>query len=61
MPFVFAYIDPGSVSLIIQAAIAGIVAVPILLRSRIVAGTRAVRRALSRERQQSPAEDPSRR
>jgi hypothetical protein len=61
VPFVFAYVDPGSASLIAQALIAGIVAIPILLRGKIVAATRAARRALSRSRQESPAQDPSRR
>jgi hypothetical protein len=35
MPHLFAYLDLASGSMIIQAAIAGVVAVPILLRSRI--------------------------
>lgn len=35
MEFVFAYIDPGSGSLIIQAVIAGLVAVPVLFRNQI--------------------------
>jgi hypothetical protein len=40
---VFAYLDPGSGSLIIQAVIAGIVAVPVIFRNRIAAAVRAVR------------------
>jgi hypothetical protein len=44
-----AYIDPGSGSLIIQAVIATIVAVPILLRSQIARGVGAVRRMAGRE------------
>jgi hypothetical protein len=44
-----AYIDPGSGSLIIQAVIATIVAVPILLRSQIARGIGAVRRMTGRE------------
>ena len=35
MELVFAYIDPGSGSLIIQALIAGLVAVPIFFRHQI--------------------------
>jgi hypothetical protein len=33
--FIYAYIDPGSGSLIIQAVIAGLVAIPIFFRTRI--------------------------
>ena len=36
MELVFAYIDPGSGSLIIQALIAGIVAAPILFRRQVM-------------------------
>lgn len=43
MDLVFAYLDPGSGSLIIQALIAGIVAIPVLFRSRISAAVRALR------------------
>lgn len=39
-----AYIDPGSGSLIIQAAIAAIVAVPFFFREQIRRVVRAVRR-----------------
>jgi hypothetical protein len=52
--FVFAYLDPGSGSLIIQALIAGIVAVPILLRNKISQGVRAVRRAAGRGGTEAP-------
>jgi hypothetical protein len=45
---VLAYIDPGSGSLIIQALIASIVAIPILLRSQIARGVGAIRRATGR-------------
>ena len=38
-----AYIDPGSGSLIIQAVIAAIIAVPIFLRSHIGRAVRSVR------------------
>jgi hypothetical protein len=40
-----AYIDPGSGSLIIQAAIAAIIAIPIFFRSQITRVMRALRRA----------------
>jgi hypothetical protein len=40
-----AYIDPSSGSLIIQAAIAAIIAIPILLRSQITRAMRALRRS----------------
>jgi hypothetical protein len=43
MEFFFAYIDPGSGSLIIQALIAGLVAVPIFFRHQIARFLRAVR------------------
>ena len=39
-----AYIDPGSGSLIIQAVIAGIVAIPFFFRQQIGRFVRAVRR-----------------
>jgi hypothetical protein len=35
MELIFAYIDPGSGSLVIQALIAGLVAVPIFFRRQI--------------------------
>jgi hypothetical protein len=41
-PFL-AYIDPGSGSLIIQAAIAAIIAIPVFLRSQIARAFRALR------------------
>jgi hypothetical protein len=40
-----AYIDPGSGSLIIQAAIAAIIAIPIFFRSQIARVMRALRRS----------------
>jgi hypothetical protein len=42
---VLAYIDPGSGSLIIQAAIAAVVAIPFFFRTQIARLARAVRRA----------------
>lgn len=43
MEVVFAYIDPGSGSLIIQALIAGVVAVPIIFRNQISRWVNALR------------------
>jgi hypothetical protein len=34
-PMIFAYIDPGAGSMVIQAVIAGIIAVPFFFRTRI--------------------------
>lgn len=47
MELIFAYIDPGSGSLVVQALIAGIVAVPIFFRRQIA---RFVHRVRSDER-----------
>jgi hypothetical protein len=41
-----AYIDPGSGSLIIQAVIAGAVAVPIVLRAQVRRAASAIRRVV---------------
>jgi hypothetical protein len=41
---VLAYIDPGSGSLIIQALIASVIAIPVILRARIAQVVRAFRR-----------------
>lgn len=35
MEIVFAYIDPGSGSLIVQALVAGLVAAPIIFRNQV--------------------------
>jgi len=43
MELIFAYIDPGSGSLIIQALIAGLVAVPIFFRHQIARIVRMLR------------------
>ncbi len=43
MELIFAYIDPGSGSLIIQALIAGLVAIPIFFRHQISRFLRTVR------------------
>ena len=49
-----AYIDPGSGSLIIQVAIATLVAIPIFFRTQI---GRIVNRFLGRTEVQAPADD----
>ncbi len=61
MPPVFAYFDPGSGSIIIQAAIAALVAGPILLRNKIGQGVEAARRAVVRGREESRTAPTSRR
>jgi hypothetical protein len=43
-PFL-AYIDPGSGSLLIQAAIAAVIAIPIFFRTQIARAMRAIRRS----------------
>ena len=52
-PFL-AYIDPGSGSLIIQAAIAALIAIPIFFRSQIARAMRALRRS---EKSEPTSED----
>jgi hypothetical protein len=47
--FVFAYLDAASGSMIIQAVIAALVAGPVLFRSKISAGVRAIRSAIRRD------------
>jgi len=59
MDFVFAYLDPGSGSIIIQAVIAGIVAVPIIFRNRISAIVRAIRGGEAPEVTETVAEPTS--
>ena len=54
-----AYIDPGAGSLIIQATIAAIVAVPFFLRRQIARALRAVVRMDSRPRSAGRPVDPS--
>jgi len=51
-----AYIDPGSGSLIIQAVIAAIIAIPVLLRSQIGRAIRTLRR--SDDPEPPSADDP---
>jgi len=43
MELIFAYIDPGSGSLIIQGLIAGLVAIPVFFRHQIARVIRTVR------------------
>ncbi len=43
MELIFAYIDPGSGSLIIQAVIAGLVAIPVLFRHQLARIVRTLR------------------
>jgi len=43
MDLLFAYIDPGSGSLVIQALIAGLVALPIFFRHQISRAIRVIR------------------
>jgi hypothetical protein len=48
MEMILAYIDPGAGSLLVQALIAGLVAIPIFFRHQIGRGLRAVRRMTGR-------------
>jgi hypothetical protein len=57
---VLAYIDAGSGSLIIQAVIATIVAIPFFLRNRIGRAVRFVRGRSASEGSTSSADDNSR-
>ncbi|MFL5673316.1 MAG: hypothetical protein ACJ77C_14610 [Chloroflexota bacterium] len=52
MPDVLAYIDPGSGSLIFQAVVAVVVAIPFFFRTQIARVARAVRRSDDPERGQ---------
>ena len=52
---VFAYLDPGSISIAFQAVIAGIIAIPILFRNKISAAVRSLRGG-SAEAKESVAE-----
>jgi hypothetical protein len=61
VPPIFAYFDPGSGSIIIQAAIAALVAGPILLRNKIAQGVNAARRAVVRGREESGTTPTARR
>jgi len=55
-----AYIDPGAGSLIVQATIAAIVAVPFYLRRQIARALRAAARTAARPRPAGRPIDPSR-
>ena len=59
MDLVFAYLDPGSGSIIIQAAIAGLIAVPVIFRNKISQMVKAVRGGSSTEAAESVAEAPA--
>jgi hypothetical protein len=43
MRLVFAYLDPGSASIVFQAVVAGIIAIPVIFRNKIGAFVRAMR------------------
>lgn len=43
MEFFFAYIDPGSGSLVVQALVAGLVAIPVFFRHQIARLVRSLR------------------
>jgi hypothetical protein len=64
VPHIFAYLDAGTGSMIIQALIAGLVAVPIVFRRQVGNAARAVRRMTGREPEEStsttsPAASPA--
>jgi hypothetical protein len=57
---VFAYVDPGSGSLLIQAAIAaiaGVATIPMLLRRRISAALRSRRAVRADDRPEAPPQE----
>lgn len=54
---VYAYLDAASGSLIIQALIAGLVAIPIFFRAQLSRGVNAVKRAAGRGPGFSPGAD----
>jgi len=54
---VFAYIDAASGSLIIQAAIAGLVAIPIFFRAQVSRGVHALKRVVGRGSESSSRGD----
>jgi hypothetical protein len=55
---VFAYLDPGSASIVFQALIAGVIAVPVIFRNRISAMVRAIRGQGTPETKE-PAAEPA--
>jgi hypothetical protein len=59
MRLVFAYLDPGSASIVFQAVIAGIIAVPVIFRNKITAFIRTVRGGSAGEVKETVAEPTS--
>ena len=59
MHHVFAYLDPGSASIVFQALIAGIIAVPVIFRNRLSQMIRAVRGGNAPETKETAAEPTS--
>ncbi|MFV2062553.1 MAG: hypothetical protein ACC726_03450 [Chloroflexota bacterium] len=57
MDLPFAYIDPGSGSLMIQALIAGLVALPIFFRQQIARAVRVVRGTNETSSESAPPQD----
>ena len=53
---VLAYLDPGSASIVFQALIAGVIAVPVIFRNKISQIVRAVRGGSTAEVQETVAE-----
>jgi len=53
---VFAYLDPGSASILFQALIAGVIAVPVIFRNKISQVVRAVRGGNATEVKETVAE-----
>jgi len=60
MELIFAYIDPGSGSLVIQALIAGIVAAPIFFRRQIARFLHSVRGDTSQGEMPATSDDTNR-
>ncbi len=59
MRLIFAYLDPGSASIVFQAVIAGIIAVPVIFRNKIAAIVRSVRGGSTSEVKETVAEPTS--
>jgi hypothetical protein len=55
VPHIFAYLDAGTGSMIIQALIAGLVAIPIVFRRQVGNVARAVRRMTGRADEETAA------
>jgi hypothetical protein len=60
MHFYLAYIDPGTGSMIIQATIAFLVAIPFFFRAQVGRASRAVRQAFHRSGDVNRSDDPGR-